>query len=160
MIKEGYRPLNSSEIMDNFRNVLESVYSEYDDTLNESHDFVGICLMKMNESGMEFINESINSQMEIGSLNESMLNEDLEVTNPHIVKEKKGSGISVTINGKEYRYVSPDRSTSDLFRSFMGMMKYAKNGGKALAYLKKNSLCYYGSKNDSEEGKELLGIDE
>lgn len=160
MIHNGYPALNSSAILENFRDVLESAYESYDSSLNEAYDFIGICLNEMDSNSMEFINESIQSQNNLDPLNESQrIDEATNVTDAKIVKEKRGSGISVKINGKEYRYVSPTKSTEDLFRSFNGMLKHGKAGYLALNWLKKNSLCYYGSKKDSEEGREIVGYE-
>lgn len=140
----------TNESMDNFRAVLESAYEDYYPH-GLSNDLAAITLGKLEEQADFNINEMI----ELACSLPQVLNEDAtNVTNPHIVQEKKGKGISVTINGKEYRYVSPDRSTEDLFRSFMGMYKHANAGYKALNYLKKNALCYYGAKNP--KGKELI----
>ena len=141
---------NSNQAMDNFRAVLESAYEDYYPS-GLSNDLAAITLSKLEEHAQFNINEMI----ELACSLPQILNEDAtNVTNPHIVQEKKGKGISVTINGKEYRYVSPDRSTEDLFHSFMGMYKHANAGYKALNYLKKNALCYYGAKNP--KGKELV----
>lgn len=141
---------NSVNHMDNFRAVLESAYEDYYPH-GLSNDLAAITLGKLEEQA----NFNINEMIELACSLPQLLNEDAtNVTNPHIVQERKGKGISVTINGKEYRYVSPDRSTEDLFRSFMGMYKHANAGYKALNYLKKNALCYYGAKNP--KGKELV----
>lgn len=141
----------SSEAMDNFRAVLESAFSEYYPR-GMSNDLAAITLGKLEENDQNF---SINEMIELANSLPQMLNEDaINVTNPHIVHEKKGLGISVTVNGKEYRYVSPDRSTPDLFRSFMGMYGHATAGYKALKWLKRNALCYYGAKNP--KGQELV----
>lgn len=141
----------SSEAMDNFRAVLESAFSEYYPR-GMSNDLAAITLGKLEENDQNF---SINEMIELANSLPQMLNEDaINVTNPHIVHEKKGLGISVTVNGKEYRYVSPDRSTPDLFKSFMGMYKHANAGYKALNWLKRNALCYYGAKNP--KGQELV----
>ena len=162
MIKSGYNSLsesaNSDAILENFKNVLESAYDTYGD-INESHDFIGICLNELDNNSFEFINESISTQNYLDSMNESkVLNEDgTNVCNAKIVKEKRGTGLSVMINGKEYRYVSPSKSTEDLYRSFNGMLKHANSGYKALNWLKKNALCYYGYCSASEEGKKLVG---
>lgn len=135
---------------DNFRAVLESAYADYYPH-GLSNDLAAITLGKLEESA-EF---NINEMIELACSLPQLLNEDAtNVTNPHIVQERKGKGISVTVNGKEYRYVSPDRSTEDLFHSFMGMYKHANAGYKALNYLKRNALCYYGAKNP--KGKELV----
>lgn len=142
--------VKSNESMDNFRAVLESAYEDYYPH-GLSNDLAAITLGKLEEQADFNINEMI----ELACSLPQVLNEDAtSVTNPHIVQERKGKGISVTVNGKEYRYVSPDRSTEDLFRSFMGMYKHANAGYKALNYLKKNALCYYGAKNP--KGKELV----
>lgn len=142
--------VKSNESMDNFRAVLESAYEDYYPQ-GLSNDLAAITLGKLEEQADFNINEMI----ELACSLPQVLNEDAtSVTNPHIVQERKGKGISVTVNGKEYRYVSPDRSTEDLFRSFMGMYKHANAGYKALNYLKKNALCYYGAKNP--KGKELV----
>ena len=141
---------NSNQAMDNFRAVLESAYEDYYPS-GLSNDLAAITLSKLEEHAQFNINEMI----ELACSLPQILNEDAtNVTNPHIVQEKKGKGISVTVNGKEYRYVSPDRSTEDLFHSFMGMYKHANAGYKALNYLKKNALCYYCAKNP--KGKELV----
>lgn len=141
----------SSEAMDNFRAVLESAFSEYY-PCSMSNDLAAITLGKLEENDQNF---SINEMIELANSLPQMLNEDaINVTNPHIVHEKKGLGISVTVNGKEYRYVSPDRATPDLFRSFMGMYGHANAGYKALNWLKRNALCYYGAKNP--KGQELI----
>lgn len=141
----------SSEAMDNFRAVLESAFSEYYPR-GMSNDLAAITLGKLEENDQDF---SINEMIELANSLPQMLNEDaINVTNPHIVHEKKGLGISVTVNGKEYRYVSPDRATPDLFRSFMGMYGHANAGYKALNWLKRNALCYYGAKNP--KGQELV----
>lgn len=141
---------NSNEALDNFRAVLESAYEDYYPN-GLSNDLAAITLGKLEEQADFNINEMI----ELACSLPQILNEDAtNVTNPHIVQERKGKGISVTVNGKEYRYVSPDRSTEDLFKSFMGMYKHANAGYKALNYLKRNALCYYGAKNP--KGKELV----
>ena len=158
LINESEDTTNSVAILENFRNVLESAYDNYE-LINESHDYVGICLNEMDNGSMELINESMDLDSEYNiSINESILTEGTNVSVGTIVKEKKGTGLSVTINGKEYRYVSPTKSTEELAKSFNGMMKHANAGYKALNWLKKNAICYYGSKNDSEEGKQLVGI--
>lgn len=165
MILSGYTKSSSELILENFIQVLQSAYESYDSTMNESHDFIGICLNELDSSNndLEFINESLQFQNESqdNPLNESQkLNEATNVTDAKIVKEKKGSGISVKINGKEYRYVSPTKSTEDLFRSFNGMLKHGNAGWKALNWLKANSLCYYGSKKNSEEGRQIVGYND
>ena len=158
MIRSGYSSLNDSEsISENFRNVLESAYDNYED-INEAHDFIGICLNTMDSSD-SFINEAISSQSSgINTLNES-LNEATNVTDAKIVKEGKGKGISVKVNGKEYRYVSPTRSTEDLFKSFNGMLKHGQAGYKALHYLMANALQYYveDARDFSQEGRDYVG---
>ena len=142
--------VKSNESMDNFKAVLESAYEDYYPH-GLSNDLAAITLGKLEEQA----NFNINEMIELACSLPQVLNEDATiVTNPHIVQERKGKGISVTINGKEYRYVSPDRSTADLFRSFMGMYKHANSGYKALNYLKRNALCYYGAKNP--KGNELV----
>jgi hypothetical protein len=142
--------------MGNFVNVLSSAYEDYPESY--CHDFIGICLTQLQEGHENFINESMEAMTnpEYDFFNESV-NEALNVTDPKIVKEKKGTGISVMVNGHEYRYVSPTISTEKLFKSFTGMLAHGNAGFKALNWLKKNSLCYYGSKNDSEEGKSYVG---
>jgi hypothetical protein len=140
-----------NEARSNFRSVLESAYADYYHK-GLSNDLAAITLGKLEENDQSF---SINEMIELASSLPSLLNEEAtNVTNPHIVHEKKGLGISVTVNGKEYRYVSPDVSTPELFRSFMGMYKHANSGYKALNFLKRVSLCYYGAKNP--KGKELV----
>lgn len=140
----------SPEAASNFRAVLESAFSEYYPR-GLSNDLAAITLGKLEEKADFNVNEMI----DLANCLPQSLNEDaINVTNPHIVHEKKGLGISVTVNGKEYRYVSPDRATPDLFKSFMGMYKHATGGYKALNYLKRNALCYYGAKNP--KGQELV----
>lgn len=139
----------------NFKAVLETAYEDY---YNEglSNDLAAICLGKLEESADFALIENI-VHLASGlpmTLNESEnFFEGVQMANAKIVQEKKGKGISVEINGKEYRYVSPTIPTDDLFHSFEGMMKHGA-GGKALAYLKKHALCYYGAKNP--EGADLI----
>lgn len=139
------------KVSDNFLEVLYSSYNSNND-MNESRDFVGI-LLTMHESNgdLSLMSEAMDFNDE-----ESLLESEQVVTDIRIVDEGKGKSISLKVNGKEYRYVSPTKSTEELYRSMMGMMKYAKSGYKALNWIKKNALCYYGCKSISEEGKELV----
>jgi hypothetical protein len=99
---------------------------------------------------------------ETSLIKDDSLDEATNVTDAKIVKEKKGSGISVKVNGIEYRYVSKDKSTDDLFHSFNGILKHGNAGYRALNWLRKSALRYYGGQEStlSDEGKKLVGISE
>ena len=88
----------------------------------------------------------------------SILNEGTEVNGEKLMTEEGQDVISVKIGGKEYRYIAkPDcgKSIKEIWKSFKGMMRYSKAGFRALAYLKKYTLCYYGCKFP-EKGLEAL----
>ena len=87
------------------------------------------------------------------------IDEGTNVDNLKIIKEgPKGEAISVMVNGHEYRYVPIDKSVEELFKSVNGMMKHAKAGYRALNYLKKNAILYYGSKKTSSTEDANEGI--
>lgn len=116
----------------------------------------------MPESALLATNESINPSDIISTLSESIdsINEaSVRIGEPHKVREGKGTGLSLTVNGKEYRYVSPDIDIDSLLRSVHGMWKHG-GGWNIVNYLKKNALCYYGAKRPSQEGKDLVGYKE
>ena len=115
----------------------------------------------MPESAVLAMNESIDPFEIIDTLNES-LNEDYEmlveaIGEPTKVKEGRGTGLKITIDGKEYRYVSPDIPIEKLYNSVHGMWKHHA-GFKIVQYLRKNALCYYGAKKPSQEGRDLVGF--
>lgn len=149
--------INYANCNENFKQVLESAYEDYYEQ-GKSNDLAAITLGKLEEKVEDFyVNEMIDLSCSLPGL---LCEAGVNVTDPHIVQEKKGKGISVTVNGKEYRYVSPDRSTEDVFRSFMGMYSKAIAGYKALNWLKRNALQYYSGKSPSEEGREIVGFSE
>ena len=115
----------------------------------------------MPESAVLAMNESIDPFAIIDTLNEN-LNEDYEmlveaIGEPTKVKEGRGTGLRITIDGKEYRYVSPDIPIDKLYNSVHGMWKHHA-GMKIVQYLRKNALCYYGAKKPSQEGRDLVGF--
>lgn len=114
----------------------------------------------MPESAVLALNESIDPYDIIDTLNEELdyLSEasSVSIGEPTKVKEGRGAGLKITINGKEYRYVSPDIPTDKLIHSVHGMWEHHA-GWKIVNYLKKNALCYYGAKNPSQEGRDLVG---
>lgn len=146
-----------NEIQSNFYDVLECAYEDYY-AHGKGTDIAAICLGKLEESVDNF--ELVESLLSgCGSLLFEGLNEDgTNVNNAKIVKERKGTGLSVLINGKEYRYVSPTQSTEDLYKEFTKQLEVSNTGFRALNWLKKNALCYYGCKKP--EGKELVGMKE
>lgn len=137
----------SESVLQNFRSVLESARECYKDS-------------NIHTEILESINLDSGNLQYMVSGEDDLLTEAINVTDAKIVREKNGTAISVKINGKEYRYVSATKSTAELYRSFMGQLKHANAGYKALNWLKKNALEYYGSKDPSEEGKKLVGINE
>ena len=50
--------------------------------------------------------------------------EGVALTDLKVVKEKSGNGLSVTINGKEYRYVSDDLTAEELLKKVEGIAKH------------------------------------
>lgn len=77
------------------------------------------------------------------------LDEKLDVSNIKTVPEGSGQALSVTINGKEYRYVSDKVDTTELHRKFKKMSGFSP--AKALAWLRKNAIHYYGGKNPKKD---------
>lgn len=138
--------VTQESILNNFKEVIESART----TLMDN----------MHQEILEDIDLNEGTIVGLYTGKDYRLDEATNVTDAKIVHEKKGTAISVKINGTEYRYVSSTKSTADLYRSFMGMLKHANAGYKAINWLKKNALEYYGSKNPSEEGKKLVGLSE
>lgn len=139
--------MTPESILENFKSVIESARMDYKS--NNLHSEM-----------LESIDLSSEVTASLVSGEDDRLDEAINVTDAKIVREKKGTAISVKVNGTEYRYVSATKSTADLYRSFMGQLKHANAGYKALNWLKKNALEYYGSKNPSPEAKKLVGMDE
>lgn len=134
-------------VLENFKSVIESARIDYKE--NNIHSEM-----------LESIDLSSEVTASLISGEDDRLDEAINVTDAKIVREKNGTAISVKVNGTEYRYVSATKSTAELYRSFMGQLKHANAGYKALNWLKKNALEYYGSKTPSEEGKKLVGLAE
>lgn len=86
------------------------------------------------------------------------LNEDYQrwLSDMKVVREGAGSGVSVRMRGKEYRYVKPGMSAEELL-AFLEDLMVEGGPGEVGKYLRTQCLCYYGSKNDSEEGRKLVG---
>lgn len=72
--------------------------------------------------------------VDIGEDNEA------EIYDLKVVKEKSGHGFSFKIKKNEYRYVSDKISCDQLMRKTISI----SNPGKAIAWLNANSVCYYG----------------
>lgn len=138
-----------------FIEFLESAYDEYYDS-GDMPDFAAITLGKLEDEDDDFSLEDCLAQVEY--LDSFMTEADEgDVSEPEIVKEKKGNGVSVKIKGHEYRYVSPDITTGNLYNTAHDLWA---NGGqyRVINFLKKNALCYYGAKNNNPDGKKLVGI--
>ncbi|AMM45076.1 hypothetical protein SP15_269 [Bacillus phage SP-15] len=90
------------------------------------------------------------------------LDEALKITDIKVVPVGGGKALSIKINGAEYRYVSDKITTSELHRKFTKMAGFSQ--GKALAWLKKNAIHFYGGtrfKKDVEMDKmKLESMDE
>ena len=140
-----------------FQNVLESAYSDYYDQ-GLMPDMAAITLDALTgliHTEYHTITEMIENQYEIASIEE--LNESAPpVGEPKIVKERKGKGVSITIGSKEYRYVSPEIPTDELFKSVYGMWKHG-GGFKVVNYLKKHAVCYFGARKLDPSGLALVG---
>ena len=144
--------IDMNEVSVNFYNVLNYAVENYyeEGIMNESAAILAV-------------NSSIDPFVVIDSLNKLGINlseaSGGQVSEPKKVKEGKGYGVSIEINGKEYRYVSPEIDTDKLFKSVHGMWEHHA-GFKIVQYLMKHSLCYYGNKVPSQEGRELVGYKE
>ena len=139
-----------NQTLRNFYEILDYAYDHYYD-----HGL-------MDESVAEIITSAADPFVVIKNLYESynsLLEAAPKVGEPKKVKEGKGYGVSITIGGKEYRYVSPDVDTDKLFKSVHGMWTHHA-GMRIVHYLRKNALCYYGAKTPSQEGKDLVGYKE
>ena len=64
---------------------------------------------------------------------------------PKIVKEKYGEGFSILINGVEYRYSSDNHTAQEILDQVEKLAK--RSEGKALQWLKANTVNYYGGKD-------------
>ena len=117
----------------------------------------------MKESAAILVDGSIDPLVVIDRLNDlnakSLEEAGGQVSEPKKVKEGNGYGVSIDINGKEYRYVSPEIDTDKLFKSVHGMWEHHA-GFKIVLYLMKHALCYYGAKKPSQEARELVGYKE
>lgn len=136
---------------DNFVDVITSVAEQ--ESPNETVLSVAEALISDTYEGLEFVDQG-----------ESTIDEALSLSDLKVVKEKNGSGLSVKINGVEYRYVSDDKSPAQLLKTVQGMAKH--NPGRALAWLKKNSVNYYGGKDkrrttlDTKKSRQSKAVDE
>lgn len=139
------------EILNNFYEVLRYALDRY-----YSEGF-------MKESAAIVVaNKKIDPSLVIDSRNrleKNLFEAAKSISEPKKVKEGKGEGVSIGIDGKEYRYVSPEIDTDKLFKSVHGMWTHHA-GFKIVQYLMKHALCYYGAKNPSQEARELIGYKE
>lgn len=99
---------------------------------------------------MELILESIihNKFVEVPfNENDNLIYEAMEVTDMKVIKNDPlidADGLSLKINGKEYRYISPVLDAKQLHIQLTRQGKH--NWGRAIAWLKKNSTQYFGGK--------------
>ena len=77
----------------------------------------------------------------------------LELTDINVTKEKDGEGVSVKVNGHEYRYAPDENSKYDtaqkLADAFKKLIK-VQGPGKALRWIDQNGILYYGSKKQAK----------
>lgn len=143
----------NSKIRENFIGVLKSAHECY---YNEglSNDKCMIILEAFENDSSKTLSEFINIESTV--LNEA--SDNLKITDVKVVKEKYGYGLSLRLNGTEYRYVSDQYDTHTLYYKFMKMLSYANAGYKALNWLKKVSIQYYGGvRFNKDKKKELTG---
>lgn len=141
-------------VLENFKSVIE--YTRMNCKENNIHSE----MLESIDLESDLIKDLVTGESEI-------LQEATNVTDARIVRVGNGTAISVKVNGTEYRYVSATKSTADLYRSFMGQLKHANAGFRALGWLEKNALEFYGNKQDTpkkientKKAKEILGLDE
>lgn len=88
-------------------------------------------------------------------MDEVEINESLSVSDVKIVKEKYGKGVSVTLNGVEYRYISDELDSDELYQKVVGLMKKA-GPGVVTKYLNRHAIPYWNSKyGDMVNGKSV-----
>lgn len=144
------------ENIEEFTDTLDAAYESYYDK-GQMPDMAAIILGNLSQSSLNENYRNMYDIMEQASHLDGFLMEGgAPVGEPKIVKERKGKGVSITIGDKEYRYVSPDISTDDLFKSAYGMWKHG-GGFKVVNYLKTHALCYFGAKSPDPYGTKLVG---
>ena len=65
-----------------------------------------------------------------------------EITDPKIVQENHGQGLSVRINGAEHRYVAEDVDTETMLSKVMRLQE-SGDASVALGWLRDNAFLYY-----------------
>ena len=73
-----------------------------------------------------------------------------------LVKEGAGYGVYAIMKGKEYRYTKEGMTAQELLDKINQIWE-EKGPGAVGQFLRKECLCYYGSKNDSVEGRGRAG---
>lgn len=130
-------------IVDNFWNVLKSAREESGQ--NEFSQVVEKCIE--NENDISGIDDIIYGQiMDRVDIESQTIYKTIEIKDIKLVDEKQGTSVSLLINGDNYRYVSPNKSSQDLINSFNGVIRHGNTRVKALKWLDSNAVLYYKSK--------------
>ena len=108
-------------IVDNFWNVLKSAREESGQ--NEFSQVVEKCIE--NENDISGIDDIIYGQiMDRVDIESQTIYKTIEIKDIKLVDEKQGTSVSLLINGDNYRYVSPNKSSQDLINSFNGVIRH------------------------------------
>lgn len=116
-----------------FRSVLLSVVEsgEASDVIKQIYEdvfsgtFVDLCMYDLTE---EVLDES-----------------SANYSNPRMVKEKYGDGVSVMFGDVEYRYISDEYTSSDLLKKLEGIMRH-QSAGQIKKWLDRHAIKYWDSK--------------
>ena len=108
--------VESGEASDIVEQIYEDVFSG---------DFVDLCMYDLSE---EEIDEA-----------------SANYSNPRIVKEKYGDGVSVMFGDVEYRYISDEYTSADLLKKLEGIMRH-QGAGQIKKWLDRHAMKYWDSK--------------
>lgn len=153
------RRLRESRI-DSLTKELTEIRSDFFHVLYESKregtlSYTGSMMLEAFEENPDTSVEDIQEEDYIP--NEEELEEDMDVTDIHIMKDKGKSVVSLKIGGVEYRYISPNMTAEQLLSKFNSIAKYST--GRAFAWLKKNSVLYYNGRLRRYESKKRVSED-
>ena len=121
---------------------------------NKMFDYANIALrmLKSRDRRSQIIGESLvkGRGLTISSLMEARTSTWLDSVD--LVKEGAGWGLRAIMKGKEYRYTKEGMTAQELLDK-VNQIWDEKGPGAVGQFLRKECLCYYGSKDDSIEGR-------
>lgn len=125
---------------------------------NKMFDFANITLRMLNSPlrSKRMIGESLakGRGLAVYALNEARTSRWLEKV--ELVREGAGWGLRAIMNGKEYRYTKEGMTAQELLDK-VNQIWDEKGPGAVGQFLRKECMCYLGSKDDSIEGRVRAG---